>query len=83
MKDRIIKLPSPIECANKRNLADYTKPELDFIISRANFTEDELQYFNLRSKGKSNISITMSMCISDSKLHDIRRRVESKIKRVF
>lgn len=83
MKDRIIELPKPIKYSSKRNLSDYTKPELDYILKRANFTEDELDYFNLRSKGKSNVAITIAMMISDSKLHEIRRKVESKINRIL
>ena len=83
MKDRTIVLPEPIKISHKRNLADFTKPELDRIYALANFTEDESEYFKLRSKGKSNVHIFMSMCISESKLHDIRRKVESKIDRVM
>jgi hypothetical protein len=83
MSAKHIILPTPIQFLIKRNLADYTKPELDYILERANFTEDELEYFNLRSKGKSNVAITIAMMISDSKLHEIRRKVESKINRIL
>lgn len=83
MKARTVRNPMPTAYPYKRNLADYTQPELDYILERANFTEDELDYFNLRSKGKSNVAITMSMMISDSKLHEIRRKVESKINRIL
>ena len=83
MKDRIITLPKPIKTIKRKNLSDYTKPEIDRFQRLCNFTEDENQYFTLRSKGKSNVSITLSMCISESKLHEIRRKVESKIDRVL
>jgi hypothetical protein len=82
MKEYKIALPKPTTYNNKRNLADYTKPELDRFRRLCNFTDDESEYFNLRSNGNSNIAITMSMCISESKLYDIRRRVENKIKKV-
>ena len=82
MKFRKVYTPSCLDYPKRRNLADYTKPELDRFLALCNFTEDEAEYFNLRSKGKSNVAITLSMCISDSKLHEIRRRVEDKINRV-
>ena len=83
MKDRVIELPKPIEFTKERmDLASYTKPELDRIVALCNFSDDELEFVALRSKGKSNISIYTTMCISESKLHEIRRRVESKIKKV-
>jgi len=83
MKNRVIELPKPIEFTKERiNLASYTKPELDHLISVCNFSEDELEFIMLRSKGKSNVSIYTTMCISESKLYEIRRSVESKIKKV-
>lgn len=83
MKEHIITLPTPIATSNKRNLADYTKPELDYIVERANFTDEEYEYFKLRSQGKSNVAIYMDMLISESKLHEIRRKVEKKINRIL
>lgn len=62
---------------------DFTKPELDRFIELCNFTEDELEYFNLRSKGKSNVQIAMQMHISESKVSVLARRVKSKMKRVI
>ena len=82
MRDREIELPRPLDFHYHKNLADYTKPELDRFRELCNFTEDETDYFDLRSKGKSNIAIYMEMCISESKLHSIRRNVERKIKMV-
>ena len=83
MKDRIIKIPSfsnkPIR---RKNLADYTLPELDNLRNLCNFTEEESEYFNLRSAGKSNVAIAISMCVSDSKVSILARNVKSKIQRV-
>ena len=81
--ERHIELPKPLLFSRRRNLSEYTKPELDRITEQANFTEEEFDYFTLRSKGKSNVAIAMTMCISDSKLHEIRRKVESKINRIL
>lgn len=83
MKKYDITLPKPLIFTKVRNLADYTKPELDRLRELCNFTEEETDYFNLRSKGKSNVFIYMTMMISEPKLHEIRRKVESKINRVY
>lgn len=83
MKNNTIYFPNAIEINRKRNLADYTKLELDRFRALCNFTDEEAEYVNLRSNGKSNVSITLSMSISESKLHEIRRKVESKIDRVL
>lgn len=83
MKDYILELPEPIKFIKCLNLVNYTKPELDRFRELCNFTEDELDYFNMRSKGKSNVYIFMTMCISESKLYDIKRKVESKINRAL
>lgn len=82
MRNRRIDLPKPIDFRYHKNLADYTKPELDRFRELCNFTDEEIEYFDLRSRGKSNIVIYMEMCISESKLHSIRRNVERKIKKV-
>ena len=62
---------------------DFTKPELDMLIELCNFTPDELEYFNLRSKGKSNIEISLAMNISESKVSKLARKVKSKILRIL
>ena len=82
MSVKQVTLPTALAFSRKRNFSDYTKPEIDRIMELANFSDDESDFFTLRSKGKSNVAIAMSMCISDSKLHEIRRKVESKIQRI-
>ena len=42
-------------------LRDFTVPELNRFRELCNFTEDEMQYFNLRSKDKSNVQIAFEM----------------------
>lgn len=64
-------------------LYDFTKPELDILLSLCNFTYDERQYFNLRSQGKSNVQISMEMNVSESKVSTLARKVKTKIKRVL
>jgi len=62
---------------------DFTKPELDRFRELCNFTEDEMQYFNLRSQNKSNVQIALSMSVSESKVSKLARKVKSKIMRVI
>ena len=64
-------------------LYDFTRPELDILLALCNFTENEEQYFNLRSKGKSNIQISMEMHVSEAQVSKLARRVKDKIKRVL
>lgn len=87
MKDRIMEIPSfdlasAVSVSKQKNIADYTTPELNKLRKLCNFSKDEQEYFNLRSKGKSNVAIAMSMCVSDSKVSILARNVKSKIKRV-
>jgi DNA-binding NarL/FixJ family response regulator len=64
-------------------LRDFTKPELDRFIELCNFTDSELQYFNLRSRDKTNIQIAMEMNISEAQVSKLARRVKSKMLRVI
>ena len=60
-------------------LSDYTVPELDRYKNLCTFTEEELEYFNLKSKGKSNVQISMTMCVSEPKVSILARKVKDKI----
>jgi DNA-binding NarL/FixJ family response regulator len=83
--DKIINLPKPIsfsETKIKSKLCDYIKPELDRFRELCNFTDDELEYFNLRSKGVSNVAISLEMNICEAKVSLLARSVKDKIKRV-
>lgn len=64
-------------------LRDFTVPELNRFRELCNFTDDELQYFNLRSRDKSNIQIAFEMNISESQVSKLAKRVKSKIKRII
>ena len=61
---------------------DFTKPELDFFREQCNFLEDELEYFNLRSRGASNVEIALKMHVSEAKVSKLARKVKDKIIRV-
>lgn len=62
---------------------DFTVPELDKLRELCNFSEDELCYFNLRAKHKSNTSIAIEMSVSEPQVSKLARRVKDKILRVL
>ncbi len=64
-------------------IQDFTVPELDTFRKLCNFTDDELEYFNLRSRDKSNIEIALAMNISEAKVSVLARKVKSKILRAL
>lgn len=63
-------------------LCSFTNPELDRFRGLCNFTEDELTYFNYRSRDMSNIQIALKMNVSESQVSKLAKRVKSKIIRV-
>lgn len=64
-------------------IRDFTVPELDRFRALCNFTKDELEYFNLRSKDKSNVEISLEMNVSEAQVSKLAKRVKSKILRVL
>lgn len=62
---------------------DFTVPELNKLIELCNFSDAELEYFNLRAKHKSNIEISMVMHVSEAQVSKLARRVKNKIIRVL
>lgn len=64
-------------------LRDFTKPELDKFRELCNFTNDELEYFNLRASDLSNIQIAFEMNVSEAQVSKLAKRVKSKMKRVI
>ena len=63
-------------------LRDFTKPELDRFIELCNFTEDELEYFNLKAKNKSNVQVALQMHISEAQVSKLAKRVKNKMIRI-
>ena len=64
-------------------LYDFTVPELNKFRELCNFSDDELEYFNLRAKHKSNTYISIEMSVSEAQVSKLARRVKDKIKRVI
>jgi len=64
-------------------LCSFTVPELDRFRELCNFTDSELQYFNLRSRDKSNVQIAQEMNVSEAQVSKLARRVKDKIMRII
>ncbi len=64
-------------------IRDFTVPELNRFRELCNFTDDELQYFNLRSRDKSNVQIALEMNVSEPQVSKLAKRVKNKIYRVL
>jgi len=64
-------------------IRDFTVPELNKFRELCNFTDDEMMYFNLRAKDKSNVQIAMEMNISSAQVSKLAKRVKSKMIRIL
>lgn len=64
-------------------IRDFTIPELNRFRELCNFTNSELEYFNLRARDKSNIEISMEMNISEVQVSKLAKRVKEKMKRII
>lgn len=62
---------------------DFVQWELDMFRDKCNFTPDEMEYFNLRASGMSNVQISMEMNVSESKVSKLARKVKSKMYRIL
>lgn len=63
-------------------LSDYTVPELNKYRELCNFSDEEMEYFNLRSKRKSNVQISIAMNVSEPKVSLLARKVKEKIRKI-
>lgn len=64
-------------------IRDFTVPELNKFRELCNFTDDELWYFNLRAKDRSNVYIAMEMNVSDAQVSKLAKRVKEKMIRIL
>lgn len=64
-------------------IRDFTVPELNRFRELCNFTDPELEYFNLRARDKSNVEIALLMNISEAQVSKLAKRVKSKMIRVL
>ena len=63
-------------------LYEFTKPELDYYRANCNFVGDEIQVFELRSKGVTLEEIAEILNVSAVHVGRLSQRVNKKIKRV-
>ena len=64
-------------------ISDFVEFELDYFRRYCNFSDEEMQYFNLRAKDKSNIQIALEMNVSEAKVSKLARKVKTKIIKVL
>lgn len=62
---------------------DFTVPELDKFRELCNFSDAEMEYFNLRARHKSNVEIAFEMNVSEPQVSKLAKKVRSKIIRVL
>lgn len=62
---------------------EFTESELEYFRNACNFTDEELQCFNLRAKNKSNEYIAQKMFISTAKVSILVKRIKKKILKVI
>lgn len=68
-------------------MCDFVEWELNMYRQECNFTEEELAFFNLRSKNKSLIQIQLAleevnMPCSETKVNDLSKSVKRKILKI-
>ncbi len=61
----------------------YVKFQLDIFKEECNFSEEELEYFNLKAKDCNDTKIAFAMNVSPSKVAKLSKRVRSKMQLVI
>ena len=64
-------------------ISTFTKPELDTFRKECNFTDLEMECFNLKAKGKTNDELSMKLSICDSTVSSTMKSVRAKITSVL
>ena len=63
-------------------ICDLTVPELNRYRDLCNFLDDEMEYFNMKARDKSNVQIAIAMSISEAQVSRIALRVKDKMRRI-
>lgn len=63
-------------------IRDFIKAEITYLKDNCNFTEEEEQYFDMKSRDASDVETYMTMCISERKVTELSQRVKVKIIKV-
>lgn len=70
----------------ERNKLDFTKPELEYILENANFTEEQEKIFNMltdRKGRKTVVAISIEMNMSESAVKRRIKQIKKKILRLL
>ena len=62
---------------------DFVEKELAYFRQECNFSDEELEYFNLRAKHLSNQQIAIKMNVSEGKVSKLAKSVKTKILKVL
>ena len=62
---------------------EFSKSEVDYIIENAGFTEDEIEVFLLRWKGKSIVAISSELHLSGSTVDRRISSIKRKIRKIL
>ena len=62
---------------------DFVEQELQYFRQECNFTDDELQVFELKARNKSIVQISMQMNISEAQVSKLTSRIKRKILKVI
>ena len=63
-------------------LSSLTKPELETIVTNANFTEEEQKIFEFLKKDKCIAEIAINLCVCERTINRRIKNMESKISKV-
>ena len=63
-------------------LSSLTKPELETIITNANFTDEEQKIFELLTKDKCITEIAVNLCVCERTINRRIKNIENKISKV-
>jgi len=64
-------------------LSDFVERELRLLRDECNFTDEELEFFNLRASGKSVTQTCFVMHIGESKATNLSKKIHTKISKVL
>ena len=64
-------------------ISEFTKPEIDYLLEKCNFTETEEKFFILRTQGISLLEIAEIMNICRRTADNYSRKVRKKIIKVL
>ena len=63
-------------------LSSLTKPELETIVTNANFTDDEQKIFEFLKKDKCIAEIAINLCVCERTINRRIKNMENKISKV-